>query len=388
MDIERLRKHKFIVIGYEHYNPLGVIRSLGENGIHPIVMMLKSDVKLASKSKYISKLYYVSSNEEAYAILMREYGNETLKPFVIPCDDNITELFDHKYDEVKDKFYVANAGEANRISHYMNKYVLCDLAERHGLNVAKSWVVKRGEIPNGLIYPLITKPLTSYPNWKADYRICNDEKELKIAYTEIKGTDLMLQQYINKVNELCLDGVVVNQGKQMFAAIASTYTYILPDYFSMEMIVKNFDDECLQKTLQEMFTEVGYEGIFSTEFMVDVDGKLWFLEINFRNSTWSYVCTRLGMNLPLLWADGMLTKKVPLEAKKKIPDNYIALAEVDDFEHRVKRLKMISFGEWVRGVKKADCLFFWNKDDKKPTIVYWAGKIKRFLKKKLHISKQ
>ena len=44
MDIERLKKHKFIVIGYEHYNPLGVIRSLGENGIRPIVMMLKSDV--------------------------------------------------------------------------------------------------------------------------------------------------------------------------------------------------------------------------------------------------------------------------------------------------------------------------------------------------------
>ena len=388
MDIEGLKKHKFIVIGYEHYNPLGVIRSLGENGIHPIVVMLKSDVKIASKSKYIGKLYYVDSNEEAYMLLLREYGNEKVKPFVIPCDDNITELFDHKYAEVKDKFYVANAGEADRISHYMNKYVLCDLAKRHGLNVAKSWVVKKGEIPNGLVYPLITKPLTSYPNWKADYRVCNNEQELKQAYSEIKGTDLMLQQYIKKINELCLDGVVVNQGRQMFTAIASTYTYILPDYFSMEMVVKNFNDEYLQKTLQAMFAEVGFDGIFSTEFMVDENGKLWFLEINFRNSTWSYASTKLGMNLPLLWAEGMLTNKVSDEAKKNIPNNYIALAEVDDFEHRVKRLKMISIGDWWKGVKRADCLFVWNNNDKKPAVVYWLGKIKRFIKKKMHITKK
>lgn len=35
IDIEILKKHEFIVIGFEHYNPLGVIRSLGENGIRP-----------------------------------------------------------------------------------------------------------------------------------------------------------------------------------------------------------------------------------------------------------------------------------------------------------------------------------------------------------------
>ena len=222
MDIERLKKHKFIVIGYEHYNPLGVIRSLGENGIHPIVLMLKSDVKIASKSKYIGKLYCVDSNEEVYTLLLREYGNEKVKPFVIPCDDNITELFDHKYAEVKDKFYVANAGEADRISHYMNKYVLCDLAKRHGLNVAKSWVVKKGEIPNGLVYPLITKPLTSYPNWKADYRVCNNEQELKQAYSEIKGTDLMLQQYISWTPTVSRWLAHISKGRTMREYIVGT----------------------------------------------------------------------------------------------------------------------------------------------------------------------
>ncbi|HCA22040.1 MAG TPA: biotin carboxylase [Lachnospiraceae bacterium] len=387
MNISELKKHKFIVIGYEHYNPLGVIRSLGENGIRPIVIMLKDDVKIASMSKYVGKLYFVKNNDQAYQLLLKKYGREEYKPFVIPCDDNITELLDKKYDKLKNRFYVANAGAAGRITHYMNKFTLCDLAERHGLNVAKSWVVKKGEIPSDLIYPLITKPLTSYPDWKLDYRVCNNEEELRKAYSEIKGEDLMLQQYITKVNELCLDGFVVDHGRKMLAAIASTYTYILPDYFSMEMVVKNFDNEALKKTLQAMFAEVGFEGIFSTEFMIDKDGKLWFLEINFRNSTWSYAATKLGMNLPLLWAEGMITGDIRKDAEKAIPENYIALAEVDDFIQRVVKHKMIGVGKWIKGLKRADCLFYWNKDDKRPTIVYWINRVTRVIKKKLHLYK-
>lgn len=48
-----------------------------------------------------------------------------------------------------------------------------------------------------------------------------------------------------------------------------------------------------------MFSEIGFEGIFEVEFMGDADGKLWFLEINFRNSTWSLASMKAGMPLPI-----------------------------------------------------------------------------------------
>lgn len=35
MNFEKLRQHPFVVLGQEHYNPLGIVRTLGENGIHP-----------------------------------------------------------------------------------------------------------------------------------------------------------------------------------------------------------------------------------------------------------------------------------------------------------------------------------------------------------------
>lgn len=379
--IEMLKKHKFIVMGYEHYNPLGVIRSLGENGIYPIVIMLNANMKIASSSKYVSKLHLVASNEEAFEVLLSEYGEEEKKPFVIPCDDNITELIDERYDQVKDKFFISNAGQCGRITHFQNKLAICQIAEKYGFNVAASWAVKKGEIPEDIVFPIITKPLTSYPGWKEDYFICKDVDELKEAYTKIKGEDILLQQYIKKINELCLDGLVVNHGNEMFISIASKYTYILPDYYSMEMVISNFDDENLKNSFQKIFSEIGYEGIFSAEFMIDENNNLWFLEINFRNSTWSYASTKLGMNLPILWAAGMLLGKLPDNIYRKIPEGYTALAEVADFEQRVRKHKMISFFQWLKGVKNSDCLFYYNKEDRKPIYVIWSFKIKRITKK-------
>lgn len=83
---------------------MGVIRSLGENGIKSIGIFINSKEKLASKSKYLQKVYYVKNREEGYEILLKEYGNEREKPYIFTSDDITTSFLDHKYDLIKDKF--------------------------------------------------------------------------------------------------------------------------------------------------------------------------------------------------------------------------------------------------------------------------------------------
>lgn len=88
--------------------------------------------------------------------------------------------------------------------------------------------------------------------------------------------------------------------------------YALPDNYSAEMIVSNYSEipyfEETKKALAGMLQEIGYDGIFAVEFMVDADETLWYLEINFRSSTWNYAATKLVMNLPILWANAQLKK--------------------------------------------------------------------------------
>lgn len=378
--IDELKLQKFIVIGYHHYNPLGVIRSLGEHGIRPDAILLKGNNRFVSKSKYLNKIYNINSYDEVKKILDDNYINNSslsgVKIFIFPCDDDITEYFDKNYDYYKDKIYVSNAHGPGIITRFMDKLELCKLAESCGVQYAKTWKVKRYEFPLDLEYPVITKPLTSYVGWKNDYYICNNKMELNNAYDNIHKDEILLQKYIKKKNELCLDGFSINNGKTVFITIQSIYTYLLPDYYSMEMIVSNFKDVALKHKIDMMFEKIGYEGIFSIEFLIDENDNLWFLEINFRNSTWSYASTKLGMNLPLLWAEGMINGKSNHSIIKTIPKDFIALAEIPDYEQRVRRLKMISFKKWFEGVKKANCLYIYNKLDKKPSRKYWINKIK------------
>ena len=75
--------HLCIVFALEHYNPLNMIRALGENGINPVYISVKRRYEVATKSKYISELHRVDSVEDGYQLLMEQYGHlaeETGKP--------------------------------------------------------------------------------------------------------------------------------------------------------------------------------------------------------------------------------------------------------------------------------------------------------------------
>ena len=344
IDKNELKKHLFILMCYEHYNGLGLVRSLGINGIKPIALILKSDSKLIKKSKYLKEYFEVDNYEQALTIIKEKYSNEDKKPFIYPVDDDAIEIVDREYNELSKNFIIPGAGGSSKLAPYFNKLAMARAAEECGLPFAKTWCVKIGETPKDIIYPVITKPLTSYEGWKSDYYICHDEKELKEAYSKITHQDgeILLQQFIKKENELCLDGLSVNKGEDVFISIASNYTYVIPDYYSMEMIVFNFKDEQLLKHIKKFISTIGYEGIFSIEFLVDKDDNHYFLEINFRNSTWSWASTKLKMNLPIIWAQSKLDGHLAGDYTKIIPSNYIALAEIPDYNWRVVRLKMLT----------------------------------------------
>ena len=136
--------HLCIVFALEHYNPLNMIRAFGENGINPVYISVKRRYEVATRSKYISKLYRVDSVEDGYQLLMNEYGNiaaETgKKPYIVFSDDKSVGFFDLHYEEWKDKFITYNAGRNGRINEYMDKYQIQQLAKKHGFNVYFLWL--------------------------------------------------------------------------------------------------------------------------------------------------------------------------------------------------------------------------------------------------------
>lgn len=361
-----IRNHLFIIIGEEHYNPLGAIRSLGMAGIHPVYIAVRGKSEVASKSRYVKENICVADIREAYSVLTERFSGQKEKPFVITTDDDIQSLLDEHYEELKKDFIFFNAGSTGQITKYMDKKAILDLAEKHGLNVLKTTVVKNGDIPDNTEYPVITKSIS--PNiggWKADVHICSNRDELKEAYKNIKSPLVLLQRFIEKKNEYCLDGFSINRGKKMFVPTVSIYNYTIRGYYSPYMTVYPFTDKKMEQALTGMLSEIGFEGIFSIEFLIDEDGTYYFTEINFRNSTWSYIAAKLGMPIPVLWAEAMLSGEISEGWYRPVPDHYTAMVEPIDYAKRVEEGR-ISPADWLIDFKMTDCPFYLDADDPEP----------------------
>ena len=361
----------FIVFGIDHYNPLGVLRSLGENGINAIYICIPGRAPVASSSKYISKLHLVKDYMEGCKLLLNEYGNypQDNIPIVITSDDEQVGYMDEHYEEYEGKFIFFNAGRNGRISEYMNKYNILQLAKQNGLMTLDAVTVKRGTLPENIEYPVITKSIA--PNvggWKSDVYICENEDELLEAYEKIESSTVLVQHYIDKKNEMVIEGFGACKGKINFPSIVSFYKYNIKGYYSPYHDSYNFRDDKLRKALDSMIEQIGFEGIYEIEFLIDQNDNLYFSEINFRNSTWSYASTVAGMNLPILWAQTMLSGELPEKAEKDVEPGFTAMVEPIDYQKRVIEQNYDMY-EWYRDFINANCKYYFNKDDIRPFFV-------------------
>ena len=217
--------------------------------------------------------------------------------------------------------------------------------------------------------------------WGCIYFVVFVQRKKKKSEIKRRNKFLKEKKYIEKKNELCLEGFSVDNGKKSIITIASTYNYLLDDSYSPYMTCRSLNNPDLEKKLAAMIQEVGFEGIFEVEFLVDQNDELYFLEINFRNSTWSYASTVAGMPMPVLWAKGMINP-IDIDGKfVKIKEPFTAMVEFDDYRQRVKTGK-ITKKEWFREFKESKCKYYVAHGDYAPVISVIMKKFKRIVSSK------
>ena len=362
--------HLVIVFALEHYNPLNMIRAFGEQGINPVYISVKRRYEVATKSKYISKLHCVDSVEDGFLLLINQYGGlseETgKKPYILFSDDKSVGYFDLHFEEWKDKFITYNAGCNGRINEFMDKYEIQQCAKRHGFNVLDSYVIKKGDpVPDGLWYPIITKDISpNLGSWKSDVFICQNKQELVEALEKITCPLIMLQHFVDKQNEMALEGYTINNGKEMQIITQMKWKYLIQGSYSPFHDVCMFTDKDMEIRLQAMFEEIGFEGVFEVEFLIDKDGTYYFMETNFRASAWNPTCKFAGMPLPYLWVKGMMNGYIDPNDRKEF-EPFTSMSEIIDYSKRVEG-GLCSIAEWLRDFKDAKCVYIYDKEDRGP----------------------
>lgn len=376
VNIEEIQKHKFIVIGGDAVNALGVIRSLGEAGIktHILGEWAPNHNAALSQSKYVESVEVVQNNDDIYRVLIDKYGHEEYKPFIFFTWEGHETFCDLHYDELKDKFFFYNAGSQGALNQLLDKTYQCKLAEQSGIRVPKYTVVAKGTLNHGIAYPIITKTVSSYiPSWKHDMVVCHNEQELEEAYQKIEAESVIIEEFIEGVCEVDLKGFSINDGQEIFFTHLKTWKK-KEDKAGNIMYFEPCHDELFKQKLSQLIKTAKYNGIFDAEFIQDKEGNLFFLEVNWRTGMYNYNHILEGINLPYLWAKSTLEGQIDSESILVKPIKYIAFDEMSAFTHCLHNPKY--FPHWLHLLRVADVLYFYNKLDSKPTHIFWKNMLR------------
>ncbi|MDO5340955.1 MAG: hypothetical protein Q4F69_00665 [Bacteroidia bacterium] len=364
MQNNMLFTNKVIVFGNSHHNSLGLIRSLGEAGLQPdLILYGGNDKSFVAKSRYIGKCWHVDTIESGYNLLLSIYKNEKQKPFLFFPNDKVAEYFDARYDELKDYFHFQNAGKSNGLSPYFDKSYLLEKAKNWGFHVPYTIVHKKeDELPRNIDYPCLIKPLKSAFGKKSDIRICNSEEELtwNIDHLSDICEKFLIQKYIKKEYEVSILGISLKNSVLLPGMIRKIREYPVgkgsTSWGCLQEIPNDFDIAPIENAMKT----IGYTGLFSAEYMKSGE-KYYLLEINFRNDGNGHVITAAGMNQPYLFCLDALGNNVDEKSYNvKYPFYFMSNSDINQFKDG-----NITLRELLRCYRQADTyLQYWGKDPK------------------------
>ncbi|MBQ5984334.1 MAG: ATP-grasp domain-containing protein [Bacteroidales bacterium] len=371
----RLNSIEVIVVGQHLLNTLGQIRTLGESGIHPTVIWMEyNSSHNPQKCKYIGNYYSVRDSLEAFDLIVskRNFDN---KAIISSDSDSFISLLDKHYSLLKDYYFFFNAGKDERLSAFLSKVEQCTLAESVGFNVPKTEQVNVGELPRRVSYPIFTKSIDSFdPYWKKDTSICMDENDLLDFYKSCSSSSVLLQSFIEKDNEIALEGVSLDSGNTVIIPVQGEYLRCPKDGFGSYKKLESYSlgEEILVR-VKKMLQHIGYSGIFEIEFMRDKSGKLFFLEINFRHTQYNHALTDMGANLMMDWIRSITMRRFAPTQILKSP--LIVINEIKDFRTYVLT-KQISLFKWLKDFVTSDSYYLWDQKDYFFVFAYFLRALK------------
>ena len=315
---QEMRCSSVIVIGGDHYNTLWLVRSLGFCNISPdLIIFEKIRKSFVCHSRYVNKYMLISDETELLSTLLNNSSSESR--LILSSSDLVTSILDANYEILRNNRYIlSNVGEkCNGILYWMNKANILEIASRAGLNIthSKSVSIAKGKVGEIIVtYPCLLKPQNSLYGHKTDFRICYNRSDLDSAIESLRDScnEVLIQDYLDRDFEFVVNGIRYN-GQHIIPGVIRKIK-VGEKIYKMGMTTIAFSDPNVDKYIdvsrvKKMMDIIGYEGIYSIEFIVS-KGVAYLLEINFRSDATLYISTAGGCNLPALLYNLVLGMKI------------------------------------------------------------------------------
>lgn len=335
----------------------------------PNVIIVAKKVKssFVLKSKYVKKGWLVSSYEEAAKIMIGElqFPNPAL---VYACCDDAASFLDKNYDRLSKHFVLPGMKQQGSLSDWTRKDKMALAASEIGMEIPRSWDIDQDSDLSKILYPCITKSITSVGKGKSEFHLCGNEAELSDFLHQLQSKEkIQVQQYIDKEFEFQLLGCSLKEGEEVIIPgrtyIPETHGYNNITFLQYDAFQKNDNADTVRKAI-EFVKLTKYTGLFSIEFMRGKDGKDYFLEMNFRNDGNGLCVTRSGTNLPYIY----YLYQTGGDYKKEIENSKVSLtySSPEDSYFMSMLNGEIPFKKWWKNMKKVNCWITYYKNNSAP----------------------
>lgn len=276
--------NKVIIIGKNHHHILAIARVFGVNGIKPygIFVGMFSVMGFARRSKYWRKVWSAKNNAQVIDILRREFQNETQKPVVIPCSDAAAIELDNHLDELSQKYILGSFNhQQGKIPQLMDKFSQVEFVKNNlGLSMAESFIINLsdGDIPAGLPFPCIVKPVVSAEGNKGDIRKFDDIESLReyLGVLKAKGYERILAQRFIDFDYECN---MVGCCGEFISCILTKVIRHWPNVGGtgcFRQIIGDDDKHKFCRSILEKLSALGYSGLIDVE-LLSVKGEKKFI---------------------------------------------------------------------------------------------------------------
>ncbi len=378
---------RVIVSGRNYSSNLCLARAFGKAGYEVEVLRIyKSKPKALSMlkmlkpdaySQYVKAFHICITRRKTERIITKllHLADANRKMLLIPADDLVANIVDEHLETLSQFYLLPNInmtpGEINRM---MGKDVQKDLAEKAGIPVINSCIIKTEEglfqIPPSVSYPCFIKPNISKNGLKSKMQKCDTEEELRETITRLSGKkdiEMLVQDYIEIKKEYSILGVSAKNdvlGPGFFGADEGGHNErrgvaVNGTVLSCKMHEKLIND------ILHFITTLNFEGLFDVDLIESVDGKMYFVELNMRFGGSGYAITESGVNLPGIFADYMIQHKAIKEQTDVIVEpEKTFVSEKMLLEEYTKGF--ITWKELRTYIKQADIHFIQDDTDTRP----------------------
>lgn len=330
-----------VVTGRNYCNILAMSRALGKAGYDVEVLrifktkpgrfkMLRR-MKPEAHSRYVRAYHECIADNDAGCIADWLISHSAGNPgrLLLPSDDYSAWAADEELDELRKHYTVPSvADKAGEIIRLMDKNEQKRLAADFNLPMLQSTLIKSEgghfEIPPDISFPCFIKPNISMNSTKAKMRKCADMDELAWVLDEyaVSGDfEILAEEYADIKNEYSLLGASTPDGITapcLFRTVRGGHR----ERRGVALMGETMPCEGLQPIIDEccrFIQALHYSGLFDADFIETQDGKIYFIELNFRAGASMHAFTEAGVNLPGMFADSII-KGIDLEKNCKVEE--------------------------------------------------------------------